>query len=313
VIEWAHDELAKRGMRVTGEPKTVHEKPWATVSRIPTDDGATFVKTMIPALGHEVAVTALLARIAPALATPLIAHDTGRRFLLMEDGGERLRAIIERDHDLRHWRGILPRYAELQIAAMPAVDDLIAAGCPDMRASALPAVFEEIVSDDTLRTIAAPGDATPLDLAGLRALVPRVRAWCDELAGTVPETIQHDDLHDGQVFLRDGHARVLDWGDANLSHPFCSLVVIERSIGYSFDLEPGAPELLQLRDEYLEPFTALAPRARIDAAVRLALVIGRLVRALTWMRVTSALPADQREADAVSGWFALFVEAAATL
>lgn len=300
-------------MRVTGAAAVIHERPWARVARIPTDDGATFVKTTIAALGHEMPVTALLARAASNAVTRVIAHDDAQRFLLMEDAGERLRSVIERDRDLRHWTGILRRYAELQVTVAERADELVAVGCPDMRQGALPRAFEELIADDALVAIAGPRSGIAEQLAPLRAIATRVREWDGELGRTVAATIQHDDLHDGQVFLRDGHVRFLDWGDANVSHPFYSLVVIERSIGYSFDLAPGAPELLRLRDEYLEPFTDRMTRARIDAALRVALVLGRLVRALTWTRVMRALPPEQREGEAVSGWFELFLEAAATL
>ena len=313
MIEWAYGELARRGKRVTGEPEVVHDRPWAKVARIPTDDGATFAKTMMPALGHEVAVTALLAQAAPDLVTPLIAHENERRFMLMEDAGERLRARIERDKHLRHWRGVLGRYADVQLKAAPIADALVAAGCPDMRVSALPAAFEAVIDGDRLLTIAGRESSTPEQLATLRALVPRVREWSERLVDTVPETIQHDDLHDGQVFFRDGQSRVLDWGDANVSHPFYSLVVLERHIVHQFELRPDAPELLRLREEYLEPFTRVATRSRIDGSLRLALLLGRLVRALTWTRQVSALPPDQREADVIEGWFALFIEAVSSL
>ena len=310
MIDWAREHLERRGATLTGEPEIVHNYPWAQVARIPTDRGAMFVKTMVPVIGHEVGVTAALVRIRPDRVTPLIAHDVDRRFMLMEDAGERLRSMLERDRDIRRWQGILPRYAELQLAAAPHVDELLAAGAPDMRTRALPAAFEAAIANDELLTIAGPESSTPEDLAALRALVPRVREWSGALAGAIPETIQHDDLHDGQIFLKEGNLRFLDWGDANVSHPFHSVVVLERVVAHTFQLAPDAPALLRLRDEYLEPFTALASRARIDDALELALVLGRLVRALTWMRLVRALPLDQREGDAVPGWFALFLEAA---
>ena len=299
-------------MRVTGTPTVIHERPWARVARIPTDDGATFVKSTMPALAHEMPVTALLARVAPRAVTPVIAHDDAQRFLLMEDAGERLRSIIERDRDLRHWRGLLRRYAEVQLATTPRAAELVAAGCPDMRAGALTRAFEELIADDVLISVAGKhGDMREL-LPRLRAIAPRAREWDLALGAIVPPTIQHDDLHDGQVFIRDGHVRFLDWGDAVVSPPFYSLVVIERSIAYTFDLAPGSPELLRLRAEYLEPFTASAARARLEEAVAIALVLGRLVRALTWTRVMRALPPEQRDAEAVAGWFGLFLEAAET-
>jgi hypothetical protein len=310
VIEWATAELARRGKRVTGETKIVHDRPWAQVARIPTDDGATYVKTMTAVLGHEIPMTALLSRIAPSLVTALINYDVDERFMLMEDAGERLRALLERDKDLRHWRGILPRYAELQLRTARRAGELVAAGAPDMRGAALAAKFESVVETDELLTIAGPRSSTTEHVRRLRALLPRVREWSDALTGTVPATIQHDDLHDGQIFLRDGHLRFLDWGDANVSCPFYSLVVVERSIAYTFTLAPDAPELTRLRAEYLEPFSAVAPAALIDTAVSLALMLGRLVRALTWLSLVRSLPPGNSEAEAVPGWFELFLEAA---
>src|SRR5439155_1190038 len=87
------------------------------------------------------------------------------------------------------------------------------------------------------------------------AAVPRFEEMCRALAADgVPETIQHDDLHDGQAFVRDGRYLVFDWGDSCVSHPFHSLTVILRSIAFRLDLPPGGPELRRLRDGYLEPF-----------------------------------------------------------
>ncbi len=310
MIEWATSELARRGKRVTGKAKIVHDRPWAKVARIPTDDGATFVKTMTSVLAHEIPMTALLARVAPPLVTALIAYDVERRFMLMEDAGERLRALLERDHDIRHWRGILPRYAEVQLRTVRHAGELVAAGAPDMRGAALPEKFEAVLATDELLTIAGPRSSRPEHLRRLRALVPRVREWSDALAGTVPATIQHDDLHDGQIFFRDEELRFIDWGDANVSCPFYSLVVIERSIAHTFKLEPGAAELLRLRAEYLEPFSAVAPAALVETAVAVALMLGRLVRALTWLSLVRSLPPENSEVEAVPGWFELFLEAA---
>ena len=41
----------------------------------------------------------------------------------------------------------------------------------------------------------------------------------------IPATLQHDDLHDANVFVGDGRYRFFDWGDAVVAHPFFSLLV----------------------------------------------------------------------------------------
>jgi hypothetical protein len=102
---------------------------------------------------------------------------------------------------------------------------------------------------------------------------------CRELAAYgIPETIQHDDLHDGQVFLRDGGYLFFDWGDSCVSHPFHSLTVALRANAAKFELEPGGAELRRLRNAYLEPFGDL------QEAADLAYWTGTVGRALAWDR-----------------------------
>ncbi len=70
-----------------------------------------------------------------------------------------------------------------------------------------------------------------------------------------PETIQHDDLHDAQVFVRDGRYRFLDWGDACVSHPFFSLAVtLDGVIAWGVDDLEGSEPTEPFRDAYLEAF-----------------------------------------------------------
>ena len=308
MIDWAREQLAQRGVAITGEPLLVHGRPWSHVVRIPTDRGAMFCKTVIPALAYEVPITSALARWMPDRVTQVVASDPERRMLLMEDAGERLRARIERDHDIVAWQGILRRYAELQIAVAPHANELVGMGAPDRRASVLASAFEKVVSSDELLTIAGPHSVTPEDLRTLRSLVGRVRSMCDELAGTIPDTIQHDDLHDGQIFIRDGVVRFLDWGDSNVSHPFFTLVVFQRHFAHALGCDESDPRVARLRAEYLEPFTAVAPRSRIDACLPIALRLGRLCRALTWRDLVRHLPLEDRDREMVPGWFQVFLE-----
>jgi aminoglycoside phosphotransferase (APT) family kinase protein len=46
----------------------------------------------------------------------------------------------------------------------------------------------------------------------------------------VPETIQHDDLHQFNIYVRDGRPRILDWGDSSVGHPYFSLVATLRHV-----------------------------------------------------------------------------------
>ena len=117
--------------------------------------------------------------------------------------------------------------------------------------------------------------------------------------------MQHDDLHDGNVFAGADGYRFFDWGDASVAHPFGTLLVTLRSIaarrGLAADDDPA---LARLRDAYLEPWTDRYDRA--DPAWRRPAWRSRVApvsRSLSWRRaLDTADPSRAEYADAVPGW-----------
>ena len=103
---------------------------------------------------------------------------------------------------------------------------------------------------------------------------------------------------DGDGF--DALYRFFDWGDSCVSHPFHTLVVTLRSTAYRFDLEPDGPELLRLRDAYLEPWTAFGTRAELAAGFASAYRTGTIARALAWYRYVTARDTGAAAEDAQS-------------
>jgi Phosphotransferase enzyme family len=272
-------------------------RPWSTVLRAPTSSGPVWFKANVPALAHEAAVVEILAGRRPDLLPELLATDLQRGWMLQADGGTRLREVPEEKGNFDVWEQILPLYAELQVTAAADRDRLLAVGAPDRRLSVLPGQFEELLGDDEALASLAENE-----LDRLSKLVPRIEGECRELeAYELPETIQHDDLHDGQVFVRDGRYLFFDWGDACVSHPFFTLVVTLAVLAYRLELEHEAPELDRFRDAYLEPWTRFQPRRDLEAAYPVAYRLGVLCRGLTWALIVSAIPRPLRdeEEDAV--------------
>jgi hypothetical protein len=285
------------GLAVSGPIEQPHVRPWSTVLRIPTEGGDVWFKANMPTQAFEVSVVESLAARRPDLVPPLLASDRARGWMLQGDGGTRLREILEETCDFQVWLKILPLYAELQMDVAAERDRLLAAGVPDRLLASLPSQFEEVLTDvEALETL------TLDEPRRLAALAPRIEAECRELAGYgLPETIQHDDLHDGQVFVRDGRFLFFDWGDACVSHPFYTLVVTLAVLAYRLELDHDAPELDRFRDAYLEPWTRFRPRRELEQAYPLAFRLGVLCRGLTWRSVIAVLPRPLRddEADAV--------------
>jgi hypothetical protein len=294
-IRWAERRLAERGIEVTGKPDQFHVRAWSTVIRLPTERGAHFFKATWPPQRFEAGLTAALAKWVPDDVGIPLAVDARRGWLLLEDGGQRLREVITKDRDIRHWHRVLPRYAQLQIVTAPHVRQILRLGTPDRRAKTLASQYERLLDESSLLRVGLKEGLTKAQERKLRDLVPRVREWTEEIA-VVPETIQHDDLHDGQVFLKDGHHRILDWGDACVSHPFYSMSVVDRSVAYTLGLKSGSPEVARLRDIYLEPFAKFASPAKLRAIYPIALRVGWILRALTWASVIRYVsPAEKRK------------------
>ena len=67
-----------------------------------------------------------------------------------------------------------------------------------------------------------------------------------------------------------------------------------RSLVDRWGFEAGAPDLVALRDAYLEPWTTFAPLSRLTELFEAAYPLGMLCRAVSWDRLLAELPADER-------------------
>jgi hypothetical protein len=265
---WIEAQLAGIGLARAGEIEQPHVYPWSTVLKIPTSSGAVWFKANSDSLRHEAGLVNLLASRRPDCIPPLLASDVETGWMLMSDAGEQLRSVIPRERSLDRWLEVLRLSAEVQLDLSDAVEELLALGVPDMRLATLPQNYEQL-----------------MDQIGAEQRFRDAAAWVDDLCSRlaaygIPETIQHDDLHDGQVFVRDGRTLMLDWGDGCVSHPFFTLSVsLEGVIAWGLDDVENSADTRPFRDAYLAPY-----RQRYDgdlvAACDLALRLGWACRAV---------------------------------
>jgi hypothetical protein len=278
---------------VTGAIETVHERPWATVLRVPIPDGVAWFKACASVQAFEPRLTAELSARAPELLPEVLDYDEQRSWLLLGDAGK---PIGEFGGPPEPWLDVLPRYAELQRAETARAADHVALGVPDMRLPGLPASYQDLLRGEL--------PLAPDEIAALVAFSERFSALCSELEAVGPHaTIQHDDLHAANLFRRDDQLRVLDWGDSSISHPFFSLVVPFRFLEEGNRLTPGDPWFGRFRDAYLEPWGA-----GIIEEFELALRIGAFAHAMAWSRQRDFLPAAERPQ--FDRWFAVVLRRA---
>lgn len=265
----------RRRVTPVGALEVTHDRPWATVMRVPTTDGVVWFKACARVQGFEPRLTAELCRRWPDRMPELLGYDESRRWLLLADAGTVVRDL---GNPPVVWEVALPRYAELQRGECGYVPDHMAHGVPDLRVATLPTRFSDLLQ---------PGlPLDPHDVERLRAFEPTFAALCEDLAERrVPESVQHDDLHHANLYLKDGQPRILDWGDASISHPFASLVVTFRFLERVNRLAPDDPWFRRLRDAYLEPWGR-----GLEETFHLALRVGIFAHAIAWIRQRRALP-----------------------
>jgi hypothetical protein len=268
---WVEACLTERGVTITGEIEQPHLQWWSTVLRVPTSDGSVFFKASHPSGAFEGPLTALLADLHPARTAELLAFDRKRAWMLTRDAGLRLRDAFDGRLQLAEWERLLPDYAALQIDLAPRADELRALGVPDLRLEVLPSLLEQAAAEGDLLTRDDEDGMTADEQRALCDGLPAFQELCGRL-GTlgIPASLQHDDLHDGNVFVRGGDHVFFDWGDSSVSHPFHTLVVTLRATAYKLGLAAGGHEIVRLRDAYLEPWTSLASRGELVAAAGLA-------------------------------------------
>jgi hypothetical protein len=230
-------------------------------------------KAAAPGAAFEAGLGEALARWTPEHVLTPYAVDAARGWSLLPSGGPLLRSLPPGPDQ---WEGALTQYAELQRAVVPRVDELLRLGVPDARVAALPGIFDDAVASN--RTL------TAVERERLWEFRPRLVEWCEELGALgVPDSLDHADLHDGQILVAGpGRYTFFDWGDANVGHPFFSLLVaLERAA----DLH-GPSVVDRLENAYLERWTPdghTLPNLR--RAADLARRLSHLTRAGSWARL----------------------------
>jgi hypothetical protein len=275
----AAEDWIRKHVDPIGPIETAHERPWATVLRVPLADRVSWFKECAPVQAFEARLTAGLFARWPDRVAEVIAHDEKRAWLLLADAGTPIRAF---GNPPEAWLAALPLYAELQRGEATHVDDHLAHGVPDLRIAVLPQRYDDLLRPEL-----------PLErdeIARLREFAPQFGELCGELAAyDVPETVQHDDLHMGNVYAQGERLRLLDWGDSSISHPFASLVVTFRFLEEVTALPPADPWFERLRDVYLEPWGR-----GLTSVFALALRVGAFAHTFAWVRHRDRIPEKSR-------------------
>ena len=271
---WVIAELNRLNIRQNVDLELVRTRPWAAIARVSTSSGTLWFKEAAPSLAFEPALTAAVSRAFPRF-TPRVLAVEGR-WMLTRDAGVQLRELYRHRDAAPSWDDLLPHYSELQIGLAGQAETFLSIGVPDKRPAVAvrryPELVDRLVSDVSISK-------------RLRALGAALQSLSDELADVVPSTLIHEEVHEGNVFVRRGHARLIDWGEASLSHPFAGMVNTLRDIAWRRRLRPNGREMIRLRSVYLEPWTRYAPMGELMSLFDRGYLFGTLCRAIAWDQI----------------------------
>ena len=284
---WVDQVLAQRGARRTGRSTVIKTWGLSHVERVPTSEGALYLKACSPLFAHEPAATAWIAGIAPAVVPAVLAVDPVRACLLMQalpPAQPGLSAEAQRV-------ATCAAMAQVQAAAAGRGEELRATGAPDRGLSSTARDLTAMLDD------AMPAGA--VDASRRRELeggVDRaVGLLLEELAacGLPDDALVHGDLHPANVVVAAGGAIVFDWSDACRGHPVLDLAHLcaDGPRTRRPELDWDSPWV----QAYLEPWRQGCTQAALRRALQLAGVADLAFQAVTYQRIQASLEPDARQ------------------
>ena len=340
---WIDEQAERLGLRRIGQIEQAHARQWSLMWRITTADGLVWFKANGGDTRYEAPLAEALGRWAPGRVLAPLAVQAERGWQLLPDGEARcattlpatlpngpvasfatvpngplasfatvpnvpLASFATIKHALGELRGMggrsaaSTRSAPLALDLMPQPTVVALAADPPPARDAGRRPVAELVDDP------ATG-LSPESRARIRALLPEYGQWCARLGDSgIPSSLNHDDLHDANVFVGPDGFVFFDWGDSAMCHPFTTLLVALRVVAYRFELPADDRSVLRVRDAYLEVFDDLADVAQLRELARLATWTGKPARAMSWRRaLAGASEADwpSTATRSSAGWRAL--------
>src|SRR5438874_13078826 len=114
IRDGSNSGLDPRPRRTGRRHRDAHERPWATVRRVPLAGGVAWFKVCASVQAFEPRLSAELFSRWPDRVAHVLGHDEERAWLLLADAGKPIGTF---GNPPEPWLAPLPQYAELQRGA----------------------------------------------------------------------------------------------------------------------------------------------------------------------------------------------------
>jgi hypothetical protein len=219
LCSWAQRELEPYGVRLNGGIEQLNASPTFALLRLDTNGPAVWFKAVGEPNLREFPLSVTLSRLFRGFVPTVIAtHAAWNGWLTTEFLG----SSIDEAQDERAWELAARTLAELQFNSMGKINQLLTAGCWDLRIASLVTMvdpFMEVMSQlmEQQRKTAPPA----LSRGEIEILRKRVqRSLLDWAALHIPDTLGHLDFNPGNILCAADRCIFLDWAEGYVGPPF---------------------------------------------------------------------------------------------
>jgi hypothetical protein len=205
----------------------------------------------------------------------------------MQDFGDH---TLDQTQDPTHWKKAVARFAHIQAQSAQRPQEWLELGCPDLRLHRLKGHIDHLLADGGAMLLGEPQGLTWEEATQLRALGPRLKAACDQLAAYgMPDSLVHNDFHAGNIVADDTQLIIFDWADSAVSCPLFSLTSLFDAENYAAEIPRG-----RLQNAYSQAWRAVYPTLDLEQAFERATPVGALYHAVNHLRVVEQIEAHSQ-------------------
>jgi hypothetical protein len=289
-LKWADAMLRSLGRRRSGPGEQIKTWNLSSIWRLPTLEGATWLKVVPSFFAHE---GALIGAIGPAFAPALLATEPGRALLGDVPGEDRFGAPLDLVLEM------VAFLVKLQTEWMGRLPELLSLGLPDWRADQLGPALAQLVARC----------GSEIGLKERRALDRLISGladrWTQIDACGLRSTLVHGDFHPGNFRGEAGSLVLMDWGDSFIGHPLFDMTAMLERTGKSKQ---------RVRREWMRAWATAVPGSEPARAAELLAPVAPLRNALVYRSFLDQIEASEHPYHAadVPKWLAVAALAAAS-
>lgn len=263
----------------------IKERPWSTVWRVEFTQSISYFKACDSGGFFEPMLLNFLSSLNCPFLPQIQAAEFSNKWLLLADAGQSLREESLGEAQIQTISTLLIEYAKLQISSIEHLSKFLTFRVPDRRLYGLPSLVQDIFKHPLLTDYLDPEDLQRLHQAATNKL-PAFEKLCAELdKRPFSQSLDHGDLHLGNMIIKDNVVQLCDWGDASITHPFCSLMVLFEML-FENNKDPRVHRWQEtLRDAYLKPWQSIWSGQSLRIDFEKAREVAQVIRLLDFVHM----------------------------